>query len=402
MNPVKNIKGLLILSLVSVLAACGGGGGSDGGTSPVIIDPPVDNNSSVLTGQVADGYLVNARVFLDRNGNRTLDAGEPWTESGIHGVFSLEVPTGEGELYPVVAEIFAGQTIDEDQPSQTVSRSYILLAPVGRWSFISPLTSLIKAELDKNPSLSFTQAEVRVRSQLSLSAGISLVADYVQSQEQPELENAHRTAKIVAGLMGNLQTEIEQNVGEEQVEQYRIAISYLISDQVLTNGALISQALPAAVDAEAVAAITQSILTGIDLPGLDTELLGHYVDLIEQSNPVWDITPPKIVSKNPASAGETSIDATLSITFDEALDAASVLTDTLVLTGPTGPVNGTVRYNPDLKQISFAPENFLLAFTSYQVELDSVTDIYGNPSAPQAVWSFTTLFDQLPPDLPEF
>jgi hypothetical protein len=403
MNTYKNLKGLLLIFLISILSACGGGGGSgDSLTPPVIIEPPVTNNATVLSGQVADGYLVDARIFLDRNGNRRLDAGEPWTLSKAQGIFLLEVPTGEGELYPVVAEIIAGQTIDEDQPAQTVIQSYILEAPVGRWSFISPLTSLIKAELDKNPSLSFSAAEGRVRSQLSLSSSISLSEDYVRSQEQPELDQAHRTAKIVAGLMGNLQTEIERNVGAEHIDSYRIAISYLISDQVLTNGAQISLALPGAIDADAVQEITQAILTGIDLESFDSELLERYVERIEQSNPVWDMTPPKIVSKNPASAGETSIDAALIITFDEALDAASVGANTLMLSGPTGPVKGILSYNPALKQISFVPDGFLLAFTSYQVELDSITDIYGNPLNSPAAWSFSTLFDQLPPELPEF
>lgn len=393
MKTYKNLKGLMLLLVILLLAACGGG--ESGGNTDL-------KTSEVLSGQVADGYLVNARIFLDRNRNLVLDAGEPSTLSEAQGVFSLEVPTGEGDLYPVVAEIIAGQTTDEDQPSSPVSQSYILVAPAGRWSFISPLTSLIKAELDKNPSFSFTDAEDQVRSQLSLSQSISFETDYVQSQEGSELENARRTAQIVAGLMGNLQAEIEENIGEEPLEKYRIAISYLISDQVMSKSHKISEALSPEGDAETVESITQSILRDIDLSSLDTERLDHYVDLIEQSPPVWDSTSAKIVNKNPVSGGETSVDASITITFDEELDETSVLNDTITLTGSTGPVNGTISYNPDLKQISFVPESNLLAFTFYQVKLNSVDDVYGNRSASPTDWSFTTIFDQQPPDLPDF
>ncbi len=151
----KFIKMPLVASLLLIVTACGGG--EDGGDSAV-----------VLNGQVADGYLSGAIVFLDRNGNRMPDPGEPSTESGAQGHFSLDIEQGEGNLYPVVAEVIAGKTIDEDQPNQYVAESYQLEAPAGKWAFISPLTTLVNHELSKDSTLSLQEAEIRVLSQLGL------------------------------------------------------------------------------------------------------------------------------------------------------------------------------------------------------------------------------------------
>ncbi|WP_020676372.1 Ig-like domain-containing protein [Geopsychrobacter electrodiphilus] len=401
MRTIKYIKCLTVVSLGLVLAACGGGGGGgDTGSGSGIVANT--GSVTVLNGQVADGYLTNARVFLDRNGNRRQDNDEPWTNSGAQGRFSLDIQPGEGGLYPVVAEIIAGVTVDEDQSNQSISEGYILEAPAGHWSFVSPLTTLVKNELDKNPSLSFADAETRVRTKLGLSSGVSLFEDYLQQQTKPEMVDVHRAARITAALMGSLQADVEQNTGPIYAESHREASSLMISDQVMNNGAIIAQRLINAVDAVAVEEIKSSIMLGIDSAALNTTLLDRYSERILAANPVWDMTPPRVISQSPVVNGSASIDALISMTFDEALDPASVSVQTLKLSGPTGLVPGTVSYDPVLKQVKFSSEVYLMAFSSYRVDLTAVSDIYGNTVTNPISWSFTTIFDQLPPDLPNF
>lgn len=401
MRTAKYTKCLFGVSLCLVMAACGGGGGGGGGGdtgSEVVVGT---GSVAVLSGQVADGYLVNARVFLDRNGNRRQDIGEPVTDSGAQGHFSLDVQPGEGGLYPVVAEIIAGLTVDEDQ-NQSVPEGYILEAPVGHWSFVSPLTTLVKNELDKNPSLVIADAENRIRIKLGLHSSVSLFEDYLQQQSKPEMVDAHRAARITAALMGSLHAKVEQNTDYAYAENHREASSLMISDQITNNGAIIAQRLTTAVDAAEVEKIKIFIMQGIDTTALTATLLDRYSERLLSVNPVWDMTPPAISHLNPDGDGSASIDGLISMTFNEELEPASVSRQTLQLSGPTGPVTGTVSYDPVLKQIKFSPEVYLMAFSTYRVDLTAVTDLAGNTLPTPMSWSFTTIFDQVPPELPNF
>lgn len=111
---------------------------------------------------------------------------------------------------------------------------------------------------------------------------------------------------------------------------------------------------------------------------------------------------PRVVSQFPAVDSSASIDTVVTIAFDEEIDPASLTADTVQLSGPDGLVSGEVSYDSNLNQLSFVPDEHLLAYSSYQVTMTSVTDIYGNSFEPEAAWDFTTIFDQLPPELPEF
>lgn len=395
MRPFKFIKMPVIVCLLLFVTACGGGEDDFG-------FPDSGGSAGVLNGQVADGYLSGARVFLDRNGNRIPDPGEPLTESGAQGHFSLDIPQGEGELYPVVAEVIAGQTIDEDQPNQYVAESYRLEAPAGKWAFISPLTTLVNNELNKNSTLTLQEAEMRIISRLGLSTNISLFEDYVQASNNTALESAHRAARIITGLMGRLQQEIELNLGIENAESHRAAISLMISDQIVNNSDTIALGLVSAEDAVAIEETKNAILNEINTTRLNAELLDRYVEQMQFTNTIWDMAPPKIIKQRPGMDGKASIDAIVSLAFDEEIDPASISEETIQIIGPTGPMPGTIAYDPSLKEVNFTTDSYLMAFTSYQVYLSGIADNYGNSLEQSQSFNFTTIFDQRPPELPEF
>ena len=75
------------------MAAGGGGSDSDdtGGTSVS------------TSGSVVDGYVMNATVFRDLNGNGVLDVGEPNTTTDANGDFDLD----EGDSVDTSATIIA-------------------------------------------------------------------------------------------------------------------------------------------------------------------------------------------------------------------------------------------------------------------------------------------------------
>jgi len=387
---LKILKRFVLIAIALTLAACGNG--ENGGTA----------SPTILSGKVADGYLGGAKVFLDRDGDKVLDADEPWTLSEAGGVFNLEVAAGEEMLYPVVADIIAGQTVDEDLPGAGVAENYTLEAPVGGWTFISPLTTLVKAEMDKNPGLSLGAAEERIRSRYGLGNGATFSEDYLDAQAGSDAETFHRAARIIAGLMGGLCAEIEGNVGTPEMNARKAALVLLISDQIANSGTGIAQAIPTANDTVAIEAAMDSILAGIDTTRLDAALLDRYVERMQQGNPVWDMSPPQVTSQVPPAAGTASVDGIITLHFDEALDPASITDNSLQILGPGGPITGTVSYDPALKQLSFVPDQLLTAFSDYQVQLTGIMDQAGNPLDQTISWNFTTIFDQQPPALPRF
>lgn len=71
-------KGLGFSMLLLPLSACIGGGGSDGATGV-----------TGTKGFVIDGYIANAFIFRDENGNGVFDAGEASSRTGSDGAFTL-------------------------------------------------------------------------------------------------------------------------------------------------------------------------------------------------------------------------------------------------------------------------------------------------------------------------
>jgi hypothetical protein len=398
-----------------LLAACGGGGG--GGDVPSgskTTDTGGGAALSTLEGKVADGYLRDARVFLDRNGNRLYDNGEPTTNSTAGGAYSLEVNPGEGDLYPVVVEVIAGQTVDEDT-GLTVSDDYKLEAPKGRWAFISPLTRMVKIVQEKNPSFTELQAVLEVRADLGINDNVSLFADYIsrgtggadaEVQTAAEYSRAHKAAQVVAALMGSLQADIEQNLGGQIADDEQAAVAYMISDKIKEQADVIKQALDdernlaQPVD---VPTLVNTTTTAIDSTQLDSDLLNDYDQRINQDLPTWDMQPPELVSRSPQANDSAPVDITIGIIFDEPLDETLIADDLISLNGPNGSLPGTVSYDAATKKMTFIPNQLLLPFSNYIVTLKKeLTDSLGNGLTQDVTWSFTTIFDQLPPQLPDF
>lgn len=166
--------------------------------------------SATVSGKVADGYLVGATVFLDKNGNYQLDASEPKTVTAANGAYTLNVDPADVGKYPIVAMAIQGQTIDTDT-NQTVSNSYVLSLPAAAMSgtvssnFISPMSTLIREKMDANPSMTLNDAMIQLRNQMNLSSGVNVMADYVAGSQSgtnaAQYQTMHTTAQQVAGVM---------------------------------------------------------------------------------------------------------------------------------------------------------------------------------------------------------
>lgn len=183
---------------VGLIAGCGGGGSS----TPA--------SSTAVSGKVADGYLVGATVFLDKNGNYQMDAGEPSTTTDANGAYTLNVDPADVGKYPIVALAIKGQTIDKDT-NQTVPNSFILSMPKDSVSgtvssnFISPMSTLIREKMAANPGMTLKDAMTQLRNQMNLPAGVDMMSDYVAGSQSgtnaAQYQTMHNTARQMAGLM---------------------------------------------------------------------------------------------------------------------------------------------------------------------------------------------------------
>ena len=401
---------IFLFLLLSLLSACGGGGEGDSSVTSRTADDGSSLTGTTLIGTVADGYLSAALVFLDRNQNHVYDNGEPMAQSTAGGVFTLEVNPGEGELYPVVVQVFAGQTVDEDT-GVAVTDNYLLESMPGHWGFVSPLTTLVKLECDKNPSFSVQQAELEVRSRLGLADSVSLFTDYiapgtVDANIAAEYGRAHRAAQVVANIMGSLRTSLAQNLGGQIADTEQLLASFIVSDQILWQAPLIELALESERNQSEemdVSTLTTAILEGIDVTGLDADLLVRYEQRLEQNFEIWDMQPPQLQSQTPPVDDTASVDAIVSVLFDEPLDETLLTNGIIELAGPNGLVAGNFEYDTELTRLTFTPSQLLVPFSHYQVTVkDVLADTLGNPLGTDITWAFTTIFDQTPPPLPDF
>ena len=158
--------------------------------------------TTTVTGVVADGYLYKARVCVDLNRNKKCDCkdeggNEPCAYTDENGKYTLQI-TEEQKKYPIVAEVIAGETIDKDT-GQKVDKGYVLEAPapedvkeeMGKNEVpVTPLTTLVKQQIDLTPGLTLKDAETKVKAKLGLTEeNASLIDDYVAKPYDPrELE----------------------------------------------------------------------------------------------------------------------------------------------------------------------------------------------------------------------
>lgn len=407
MKPTLNLCCLLVaLALLVLLTACEGVG-EGGSSSAISVSSGLSQPSAtVLSGTVADGYLSGARVFLDRNGNRTYDSGEPMAISGPGGRFTLSINPGEGAKHSIVVEVIGGKTIDEDY-GQPVADSYLLEAPAGRWQFVSPLTTLVSMEMQKNPTMTLQRAELNVKKELGIDEDISLFEDYLAPAGTKVIEarRTHKAAQVVASLMGMLRSEIAANLGGAIAPDEQQQVAYLVSDEIVRRGNVIAEALNAERNLNqpaVVASLKASIVEQVDLSLLNRSKLQRYAERIAENLETWDMEPPQIYQQNVADGALVSVDTRVAVIFDKAIDPATISTNAIMLQRSGAYVSGLVAYDAELKLLRFTPNQRLLPDTDYEVVISGqLADFLGNQIGKDLGWQFITLFDLTPPPLAE-
>ena len=186
------------------LTACGGGSDTPKKETPVV-------SAVTLSGKVADGYLSGAKVCLDLNRNKVCDSGEPSAMSTAGGNYSFDATQLQIDSFPVVVEVIAGSTVDEDNPGATVTKKYTLTAPAGKGAFVSPLTTMVQAQIETTGATAESIEASLLASMGEAALGVSLFNDYVAEKAntgngqavQDSYQKLHQTAKVTAAIIAN-------------------------------------------------------------------------------------------------------------------------------------------------------------------------------------------------------
>jgi len=112
-----------------------------------------------------------------------------------------------------------------------------------------------------------------------------------------------------------------------------------------------------------------------------------------------DTTPPSVSSVTPVNgAGKVAINATVTASFSEAMDATTINGNTIQLRDAAGAlVAATVTYNSTNRTATLTPSAALLTSTTYTASVQGgavdprAKDVQGNAVATNVAWSFTTI-----------
>lgn len=223
---------------LALLSACGGGGGGESNSGS---NEPTKNS---ISGVVANGYLSGAAVCLDLNADGRCGTGEPATVSGVNGAYQLNnITAGDESKYPILVEVPAS-AVDADT-GKAVGKPFFLKSPAGHHAFVSPLTTLVQAQIEAGKTT--IQAEQIVRAELGkiTDANLGPYSNYLAGSNTADYANLHAAAGIVAATVQNAYQALEGEAGRLGVQRVlaEVAMDTLRFQKNLEGGFSVSKGL---------------------------------------------------------------------------------------------------------------------------------------------------------------
>ncbi len=252
MKKIKLISSITVASLMSFGFVGCGSNSTDNSTL----------NNKTISGNVADGYLVGAKVCLDKNTNAKCDTTEPFAITAKNGAYILKnLSSNDINKYPILVEVDQ-DVIDEDD-NKTVSEYYTLSAIAGQ-RFISPISTMIRNYKITN-NVSNKIAKAKIEEYLGIIDTSLTLSDYIKSQSS-EANSLHTKAKIIA----NLKMQVLTNMGNNANLVDAKIVSKYINDKVMAQ----LSSIKTEVDSNILDLNTSisNVMNNIDLSLVSTEL----------------------------------------------------------------------------------------------------------------------------------
>jgi hypothetical protein len=215
---MKKLSFLSTLLVTVLLSGCG-----------TNVDSTNQNEGTNLSGNVADGYLIGAKVCIDENLNLACDENETYTITGENGYY--EFSDINETQYPLVVEVTT-DTIDSDT-NETVDHNYTLSTNQENGGFISPITTIIHEYYLANAENNITIEDARaaIAAELDLNSTDQLFTDYMIGsqdtnltvEQKNELDALHQELHSIAKLLVYTKEEIKDVIVttlEQSGEEY--------------------------------------------------------------------------------------------------------------------------------------------------------------------------------------
>ncbi|WP_127472022.1 hypothetical protein [Thiomicrorhabdus aquaedulcis] len=225
----KSILTTAILGLT--LTGCGGGGDSAAGG---------EQDVPTISGVVADGYLSGATACLDLNNNSVCDPEEPQDITDSFGQYSFNSDSTQGtiliEVHPAA--------IDSDTGMPVGGNGYVLKAPIVNQKFITPITTMIQANMDSG--MTYTEALAQVSADLGVPVidKDKMLEDYVARQAQdPDFafkESMHKKAVLAATVARELTNEYYEGLNSDFTPEGKLAALNAIAAQLAQSAPAIA------------------------------------------------------------------------------------------------------------------------------------------------------------------
>lgn len=210
---MKTLNLSLLASCISLILLSGCDNGSDtvtkidhitdniAGISDDIKDSIDDKKTKKIT--VIDGYLENADVYIDRNGDQIADPAEKLAKkTNNKGQINISIADAKFDL---IAQINGSATKDSDSKGHgTTGRSYQMIAKAGL-NYITPFTTIAKVQ---NKTLATVAAD------LNISENV-ISGDYVAQKKNTETADDAKKAHAYAR---NLTTTLSENINKNKSE----------------------------------------------------------------------------------------------------------------------------------------------------------------------------------------
>ena len=181
---------------------------------------------AAVTGNVSDGYLAGATIFIDENGNGLLDPGEVSTVTDANGNFTVP-ELGSGNLIAL-----GGTSTDTG-----LANELVLTAPNGA-TVVNPLTTLVQA-IAVQDGVDPAAAEAQLLAALGLDPGMDLLnTDLIEAAaggDAGALE-AQKAAAIVVAILTAAEDAAGGAPGAES--DAVDALAALIADAAAGGGAV--------------------------------------------------------------------------------------------------------------------------------------------------------------------
>jgi len=223
---LRIVRSALYLVTLTLIASCGGGGGG----SPSASGP----STTSISGVALDGYLYNASVFLDLNGNGQFDAGEPSATTNSSGGYTLNATQDQLNSHSVIVFAQAGVTIDQDTPNTPITSAMTLIAPAGAPTVVSPITTHVAAKMASG--LTLDQAKAATQSELGISAS-EVLSDFLSVSGSGS--DVHKVATAIAEVLKTVESSSSSST---TVAAKLNAIGSQVGSQVTNNISAIKQA----------------------------------------------------------------------------------------------------------------------------------------------------------------